>query len=63
MIKASRREDEYMVMLVDSFTVKVLNSCVKLTDVVEAGVSGLTTFSVLHADVSAPLTIVRCSST
>lgn len=41
MIRACRRNDEYMLMLLDAFTMRVLNSCAKVSDCVEAGVTVL----------------------
>ena len=40
MIRESRTGDEYMLLILDKFTVQVFNSCMKLSDVVDAGVSG-----------------------
>jgi hypothetical protein len=41
MIRSCRRDDEYMLMLMDAFTTRVLNSCAKVSDCVEAGVTVL----------------------
>ena len=41
MIRSCRQNQGYMVMVLDAFTVRILNSCAKVSDCVEAGVTVL----------------------
>jgi hypothetical protein len=41
MIRSCRQNQGYMLMVLDAFTVRILNSCAKVSDCVEAGVTVL----------------------
>ncbi len=39
-IKESRQDDEYLLLVLDAFTIQVVNSCAKLSELVVEGVTG-----------------------